>query len=523
MTSIHIKTNGSSITAKADGKLTSGMVGISVTIEYDEPWNGLTKTAVFKVGDFVRDRKNIETETTVPWEVMRRHGGQLLVGLEGRDQDGNIVMPTIFAPVGTIYQGALSGIPGSPNPDFGEDKQSHAVLFVPQKLSEQQKVQAKENIGASTFYHTKREKVMDTPNDTDWAEYIYSLYEELGFQRQPVKVKDENGAVIFTNYEFVISTGEYSTAGNFAKRNWADPDIKKPKYLILSGIHGNERNAALSVYRFIRDVVNGHNVPQSFKEGAIIHVMPVGNPYGFNNFKRQNANNVDINRNFNAETKEKETQAIISWLSANSDADLFIDMHNGSALNEIVAVIGDSKHASVKTAKKIALKGVDRIIPFWRYVKNYPDKVEVIKSYSDKNAPTYTNVELWKKDVIYSYCSKYGDNSLVCFYASNVLSIPGLGLELADYHGDYSEYNSTYDGDAKTVTIPQPAETYPALDSTGRIEAIAAGAEAIGNILLEMYEQSVVAFPDNGVPIYNGEAILNINTKTHAKFTGEVK
>ena len=33
------------------------------------------------------------------------------------------------------------------------DKAGNAVLFVPQELTEAKKVQAKENIGASNFYH----------------------------------------------------------------------------------------------------------------------------------------------------------------------------------------------------------------------------------------------------------------------------------------------------------------------------------------------------------------------------------
>ena len=117
MTNIKVKANGSSITAEADGKLTSGMVGVQVSIEYNEEWDGLNKTAIFRVGQFSRDRRNVENSTTVPWEVMRNSGKNLEVGIEGRDADGNIIMPTVWATVGMIFNGAKATIPGAPTPD----------------------------------------------------------------------------------------------------------------------------------------------------------------------------------------------------------------------------------------------------------------------------------------------------------------------------------------------------------------------------------------------------------------------
>ena len=117
MTNIEVKVNGSSITAEANGKLTSGMVGVPVAIEYNEEWNGLIKTAIFRVGNFSRDRRNVEDSTTVPWEVMR-HGGKILeVGIEGRNANGDIIIPTVWATVARIFNGANSTIPGAPTPD----------------------------------------------------------------------------------------------------------------------------------------------------------------------------------------------------------------------------------------------------------------------------------------------------------------------------------------------------------------------------------------------------------------------
>ncbi len=117
MTSIFVIANGSTIKATADGKITSGMVGLPIEISYNESWNGLYKTAFFKVGEFVRKVYPVDNSVIVPWEVLRKPGGCLEIGLEGKNADGSIVIPTIWATAGTIFQGAAGSIPAAPNPD----------------------------------------------------------------------------------------------------------------------------------------------------------------------------------------------------------------------------------------------------------------------------------------------------------------------------------------------------------------------------------------------------------------------
>ena len=117
MTNITLKASGASLSAKVDGKITSGMVGVLVNVEYDYAWDGLIKTVIFRVGSFARVRKNVGTATTVPWEVLRIPGGVLSIGIEGRTEDGNIVIPTIWATASRILPGANGEIPAAPNPD----------------------------------------------------------------------------------------------------------------------------------------------------------------------------------------------------------------------------------------------------------------------------------------------------------------------------------------------------------------------------------------------------------------------
>lgn len=120
MTNIFIEVNGSSISAKSDGKIVSGTVGLPVSIEYDNSWSNLSKTAFFRFGNQIRKRESVETDTTVPWEILRNHGKPLEIGIEGKDSDGNIVVPTVWCVVSTVYQGASGDIPAAPNPDSGD-------------------------------------------------------------------------------------------------------------------------------------------------------------------------------------------------------------------------------------------------------------------------------------------------------------------------------------------------------------------------------------------------------------------
>lgn len=117
MTNILLKVNGASAVASAFGKITSGMVGLPVAIQYDDSWSELTKTAFFRVGSHVRKRDDIQTTTTVPWEILRSHGKRLEIGIEGRNSDGDIVIPTIWASVATILPGVGGDIPAAPDPN----------------------------------------------------------------------------------------------------------------------------------------------------------------------------------------------------------------------------------------------------------------------------------------------------------------------------------------------------------------------------------------------------------------------
>lgn len=86
--------------------LTSGMVGKQVQILFDDSWNDLTKTVVFRAGDITRVVVDAASPVTVPAEVLERPFGKLFVGVYGTDTDGTLVIPTVMAEGPMIRYGA---------------------------------------------------------------------------------------------------------------------------------------------------------------------------------------------------------------------------------------------------------------------------------------------------------------------------------------------------------------------------------------------------------------------------------
>ena len=111
LTSIKLSIKGAHAWATVDGPLTSGMVGIPVTIEYDEAWNGLTKNLMCRCSPWgfndgeIRTILNVGETSTVAHEVMQA-GMYLHLGVEGFSDDGALVIPTTWARCGKIEYGA---------------------------------------------------------------------------------------------------------------------------------------------------------------------------------------------------------------------------------------------------------------------------------------------------------------------------------------------------------------------------------------------------------------------------------
>ena len=123
MTSILLSLTGAQAWATVDGPLTSGMVGIPVTIEYDEAWDGLTKNLMCRCSPWgsnngeIRTLLNVGDTSTVAHEVMQPDL-YLYLGVEGFNDDGALVIPTTWAMCGKIEYGANTGADLSTDPEL---------------------------------------------------------------------------------------------------------------------------------------------------------------------------------------------------------------------------------------------------------------------------------------------------------------------------------------------------------------------------------------------------------------------
>ena len=95
--------------------VTSGSVNVYLCqFQFDDSWDGLDRTAVFQSGD---DKVSVILDGTnqcqIPWEVLENPRRTLEAGVYGT-KDGNVVLPTVWASLGTIKEGASLGETSQP-------------------------------------------------------------------------------------------------------------------------------------------------------------------------------------------------------------------------------------------------------------------------------------------------------------------------------------------------------------------------------------------------------------------------
>lgn len=90
--------------------VTSGSVNAyTVCFRFSADWNGLSRIAVFQAGcKEVSVLLDSSGECTIPWEVLTEPGRYLMVGVCGKRGE-RLVLPTIWANLGMVKEGAISG------------------------------------------------------------------------------------------------------------------------------------------------------------------------------------------------------------------------------------------------------------------------------------------------------------------------------------------------------------------------------------------------------------------------------
>ena len=107
---IMLTASKSCLTASRQELLVEGAVNVNIVqFVFSSDWDGLTKTAVFQAGSnkysVLLDESN---EATIPWEVLQNPRRTLYAGVYGTNGE-SLVLPTIWASLGTIQEGANPG------------------------------------------------------------------------------------------------------------------------------------------------------------------------------------------------------------------------------------------------------------------------------------------------------------------------------------------------------------------------------------------------------------------------------
>ena len=184
--------------------------------------------------------------------------------------------------------------------------------------------------------------------DTILSEDIYRKYDELAskypdYISKTLLGKDSTDTFDIYKYEFRPQRSK--TLNGTEYKGF-------PTIILTSGIHGDGSNAGdrpnivCALYYFLKDVCENWTKQECLEYvrwNLNIIVIPVVNPWGFDNKDRRNGRQVDINRNFDlnwiqgvlgsnvyggeAPFSEKESQYIRDLVNENKDAIFFCDFH----------------------------------------------------------------------------------------------------------------------------------------------------------------------------------------------------
>ena len=225
---------------------------------------------------------------------------------------------------------------------------------------------------STSYYESDDAQTVVTNYDT-----LISMYDALVSANPNYIAKNALTHGDFTNYEYVFSMGDRNS-GNGQRSK--DASFEKPLVLVMAGTHGHERCSIMGLYLFAKALCESPEL-SPLRNGLTIKMIPVVCPSGYNNNSRDNANGVNINRNFNANwvltpddgmnysgaspADQDETQVVQDWMSANTDAVISIDWHNSAYTNEICYFATCIADGFAVNAKKGYFYGLDRITSHW--------------------------------------------------------------------------------------------------------------------------------------------------------------
>lgn len=165
-----------------------------------------------------------------------------------------------------------------------------------------------------------------------------------------------------------------------------------PKILILSGVHGDERDSVWCVWKLLDALCLNdaeHRAITLIRNFCDIYIVPMVNPYGLENRTRANENQIDINRDFNVknwayeeddpiyptEPNSQYSTRCVSWWISKVSPNLMVDYHRSEgdtdSLPGMLIQWGTSPYKSILS---IVDENINDITPYVR--KNLAPKFD---------------------------------------------------------------------------------------------------------------------------------------------------
>lgn len=108
MTDIKIAVHGNRAALLNTVDLVAGTIGQRCKFYFDEDWQSLHKTIVYKIGSTIVASEPIEgDEIIMPPKVFQYPNLPLEIGFTACNSDKSILIPTTWCPIGVIYESAF--------------------------------------------------------------------------------------------------------------------------------------------------------------------------------------------------------------------------------------------------------------------------------------------------------------------------------------------------------------------------------------------------------------------------------
>lgn len=285
----------------------------------------------------------------------------------------------------------------------------------------------------SWFIAEQSPYVLDARNDleTYWndeiarrcfgaSDYLYSKFDELENNGYCVKKQlttvTHNGIVYPMNaYEFTYANDWIGGQDSYHVNNvsvLSQRLYNKPKILITSGVHGNERFTPVAVYEFMKKVCTDKDYVD-IRTGFDFYVIPILNPTGIDADVRRNYQNIDINRDTVSKQTE-EMKALIAYVDevTNEKQSKFLyamDFHQAPTNDDVMSAF-----------MSLPTNVVDEFV-YGRFVNNGQKALKSIREYLELKDTTSQRVYAWKGqegDTIRNLMSDYSECS-TCWECSH--------------------------------------------------------------------------------------------------------